>query len=194
VPGRARRPLGTDCSISDETPAAAAAPAELRSCFRHELREGGERAYELEDGGGVRPTHRRSGDTEEELSSDRTSDGDGISSDGGAGRCADREVWMDAFFAGARQRLAAVRRLFESGDSAGMRAEARALARSAAGAGSRSVQDAAIKLWDGRGSGGGAGWAAWAGEQGPVRRAAVDGLELQMDAAEAIWRSCRVVV
>ncbi len=101
---------------------------------------------------------------------------------------------MDAFFAGARLRLAAVQRLFAAGDTPGMRAEARALAREAAGAGSSCVKDSAIKLWDGRGSSGGAGWAAWAGEEGPVRRAAVDGLELQMDAAEAIWRSCRIVV
>ncbi len=101
---------------------------------------------------------------------------------------------MDAFVTDARRRLAAVQRLFAAGDSAGMRAEARALARAAAGAGARSVQDAAMKLWDGRGSGGGAGWAAWAGDEGPVRRAAVDGLELQIDAAEAIWRSCRIVV
>ena len=109
---------------------------------------------------------------------------------------------MDAFFAGARRRLAAVQRLFAAGDDAGMRAEARALARAAARVAAWSVQDAADALWDGRGrsrtaaggSGGSGGWAATAEEEGPVRRAAVDGLELQMDAAEAIWRSCRIVV
>jgi hypothetical protein len=109
---------------------------------------------------------------------------------------------MEAFFAVARRRLAAVRRLFAAGDDGGMRAEARVLARAAVDAGARSVQDAAEALWDGRGrsrtaaggSGGGGGWAATADEEGPVRRAAVDWLELQMDAAEAIWRSCRIVV
>ncbi len=109
---------------------------------------------------------------------------------------------MDAFFADARRRLAAVRRLFAAGDDAGMRAEARAIARAAEDVGARSVQDAAAALWDGRGrsrtAGGGSGdlggWAATAEEEGPVRRAAVDGLELHMDAAEAIWHSCRIVV
>jgi hypothetical protein len=122
--------------------------------------------------------------------------GDGAGSDEG------RAARMDAFFADARRRLAAARRLFTAGDDAGLRTEARALARMAAAAGARSVQDAADALWDGRGrsrsaaggSGGGGGWAATAEEEGPVRRAAVDGLELQMDAAEAIWRSCRMVV
>ncbi len=101
---------------------------------------------------------------------------------------------MEAFFADARRRLAMVQRLFAAGETAGMRAEARALAHASAGAGARSLQDAAVKLWDGRGSGSGASWTSWAGEEGPVRRAAVDELELQMDAAEAIWRSCRIVV
>jgi hypothetical protein len=129
--------------------------------------------------------------------------GGGAYGGGGGGGGADQEpghlrallaMRMDAFFADARRRLAAVRRLFAAGDSAGIRAEARELARAAADAGARSVQDAAAKLWDARGSGGGAGWEATAEEEGPVRRAAVDWLELQMDAAEAIWRSCRIVV
>ncbi len=105
---------------------------------------------------------------------------------------------MDAFFAHTRRRLAALQRLFTAGDDFSMRAEARAIARAAVDVGAQCVQDAAAALWDGRGrsriAGGVGGWAATAEEEGPVRRAAVDWLELQMDAAEAIWRSCRIVV
>jgi hypothetical protein len=149
-------------------------------------------------GGGGQGTEAALGS---ETEADDASEKPGGSNGGGGGtdaRDADgfegQEARMDAFFADARRRLAAVQQNFAAGDSPAVRAEARALAHAAAGAGARSVHDAAVKLWDGRGSGGGSGWAAWAGEDGPVRRAAVDGLELQMDAAEAIWRSCRIVV
>ena len=110
---------------------------------------------------------------------------------------------MDAFFWDARARLAAMRGLFAGGDGAGLSLQAHALAESAGAAGARSVADAARALFDGRGSfraaAAGLSSARWpvvvgvVGE-GAVRRGAVERLEMQLDAAEAIWRSCRLLV
>jgi hypothetical protein len=103
----------------------------------------------------------------------------------------------DAFLADARRRLAAVQRLHSAGDAPGLRAEARSLAAAAAAAGSRSVAAAAAALCDRRSEHAGETHPSRPGEPGgagPVRRGAVDGLEVQLDAAYAIWRSCRTLV
>ncbi len=105
----------------------------------------------------------------------------------------DKDAVMAAFFANSRRRLAEVQRSYAAGDAAGLRAEAHALSAAAASLGARCVADAAAALVRGRA---GSSPAAPSGVDGvwSLRRGAVDGLELQLDAAEAIWRSCRLVI
>ena len=107
---------------------------------------------------------------------------------------------MDAFFWDARARLAAMRGLFAGGDGAGLSLQAHALAESAGAAGARSVAGAARALFDGRGSfRAAAAGPASTEDSDPesvsgLRRGAVERLEMQLDAAEAIWRSCGLLV
>jgi hypothetical protein len=205
TPHRTRRPLGSGTEEIAEASGCVGGGrpigpslSEIRSCCQHERLECGGHDHTEEDDAPARPSNCCCTETEEGCRSEteESSGSDCGSSDGGddEANTSDQEARMDNYFVDARRRLAAVQRLFAAGDDGSMRTEARALAQSAAGAGARSVQDAATKLWDGRGSGGGVVWAAWVGDKGPVRRAAVEGLELKMDAAEAIWRSCRIVV
>ena len=110
---------------------------------------------------------------------------------------------MDALFRDARSRLAAMRGLFAAGDGAGLGLQAHALAESAAAAGARGVADAARALFDGRGSfrAAAAGPAASGrpaarndDSERILRRGAMERLEMKLDATEAIWRSCRLLV
>ncbi len=105
---------------------------------------------------------------------------------------------MAAFFAAAHVQLAAARAAFLRRNAPATAEAARALRQLADAAGSRSVSgraaDVERRAAAAVGGGGGAGAAGAMGGADGVRGKDLDALEQQLDAAEAIWRSCNIRV